>query len=121
MTREPSPALDAFANTFGPFIVLGFVVFMFVYWYLADKAEARATQTKIGKHVVAPDRRLWRIAKETRLNGDVWFVAERWENGDWRAPYTGEFKTAEVAQSWLDAHFEYDRARLVATREPVSQ
>lgn len=111
---------DAFANTYGPIIFFGIIAVGFVAMLFAARADARAEKAKLGSHVVAPDGSRWRITKETRLNGDVWFVAERWGNGDWAAPYRGEFETAGAAQAWLDTRFEEQRAELTATREPVS-
>ena len=57
--------------------------------------------------------------KETCLNGDVWFVAERWRNSDWSAPYTTRFETAAAAQAWLDFRFDDLKSQLIATRERV--
>ena len=110
---------DAFANTYGPIIFFGIIAVGFVAMLFAARADARALKAKIGPHVVGPDGDRWRIIKETCLNGDVWFVAERWRYGDWSAPYTTRFETAAAAQAWLDSRFDDMRAQLVATKERV--
>jgi hypothetical protein len=111
---------DAIANAVGPILFLALLAFPFVWLWLTDEAAARKRAGKIGPHVVGPDDELYRVAKDTRLNGDVWYCVERWNGRYWWATYAGEFRSAEEAQAAMDARFEHDRARLTATREPVS-
>ena len=111
--------IDAIANTVGPLMVLAFPALFFLGLWLTDEAAARKRADRIGPHVVGPDDELYRVTKDTRLNGDVWYCVERWNGRDWSPCYSGEFRSAEEAQASMNARFEYDRARLTATREPV--
>lgn len=88
-----------------------------------QKAETeRRLDLKIGPRQIAPDGRFFRVSKEVRLSGDVWYRVDLWgwgSGGGWGPYLEKEFATADEAETALAQLFDRQRRRLNASRAPV--
>lgn len=111
--------ISAFMDAYwGLVFAVVFAVGMAFSW-LMDTLHDRALARRIGPHVVGPNDRLYRVAKDTRLNGDVWYSVQRWGNNDWYNCDNEQHKTAEQATNAMNRRFDLLRSKITASREPV--
>lgn len=111
--------IGAFVDGHWAIILTAFGLAAFTFFYLLETLSDRALARRIGPHVVGPNDRLYRVAKDTRLNGDIWYSVQRWGNNDWYDCDNEQYKTAEQATNAMNRRFDLLRSEITASREPV--